>query len=133
MILSSTKRREIRKFGGIAFCLFGVLFAAALWRERVFLSLFFGILTCLGFLFLILPGPLKPAYDAWMGVSHFMGKMTTGMILVLAYYLAITPTAVLKRIFGGRPLPVSPDRGASTYWLPRSEPAQARERFQKRY
>lgn len=133
MTSSSTKHREIRKFGAVALCLFGVLLIAAIWRGRPVLSLFFGVLTCLGFLFLIVPGPLRPAFDAWLRISHLIGKLTTGMILVLTYYLAITPTAVLKRIFGGKPLPLSPDRGISSYWVTRSEPAQPKERFEKRY
>jgi hypothetical protein len=133
MISSSTDEKEIRKFGVIALCLFGVLLAASLWREKWVLSIFFGMLACLGFLFLIFPRPLKSVYEGWLSVSRIIGKMTTGMILALTYYLAITPTAALKRIFGGRPLPVSPDRGNSTYWVSRSEPAQPKERFQKRY
>jgi hypothetical protein len=54
-------------------------------------------------------------------------------MLTAVYWVVITPTALLKRLLGGRPLPLRPDRGALSYWIERSEPAQPRERFSKRY
>ena len=66
----------------------------------------------------------SPYFGRWFGdgTSH-----------VLAYYLVITPTALLKRVFGGRPLPTRPDRDAASYWVTRPELAQPKERFIKRY
>jgi hypothetical protein len=133
MISSSTEKREIRKFGAIALCVFGALLAAGLWREKIPISICFGILTLFGMLFLLLPAQFKPAYLAWLRAAHFMGTLTTALVLVLAYYLVITPTALLKRIFGGRPISLSPDPRVSSYWVARSEPAQPKERFEKRY
>jgi hypothetical protein len=66
-------------------------------------------------------------------VAHWIGTVFTGFILTLAYYLVITPSAWIKRVFGGRPLPLTPDKDAETYWVSRTEPAQPRERFLKRY
>ena len=50
-----------------------------------------------------------------------------------AYYLVVTPFGLLKRLFGGRPLPLKPDRNRSSYWAERPEPAQPKERFTKRF
>ncbi|RJR33967.1 MAG: hypothetical protein C4576_27180 [Desulfobacteraceae bacterium] len=133
MISSSTEKREIRRFGAIAICVFGTLLAVSLWREKIFLSLFFGILSVLGISFLLLPVQSKPLYEAWIRITHLIGRITTTLALVLAYYLVITPTALLKRFFGGRPISLSPDPEASSYWVTRSEPAQPWERFTKRY
>jgi hypothetical protein len=55
------------------------------------------------------------------------------LVLALAYFLVITPSAWLKRLFGGRPLPVRPDPKASSYWVERDEGAQPNERFLKRF
>jgi hypothetical protein len=57
----------------------------------------------------------------------------TVLILSLAYYLVITPSALIKRLSGGAPIPVKPDKEALSYWVDRSEPAQPKERFLKRY
>jgi len=55
------------------------------------------------------------------------------IVLTLAYYIVITPTALAKRLISGRPLPTAPDKGLSSYWVSRPEPAQPKERFIKRY
>jgi hypothetical protein len=133
MTSSSTDTRQIRKFGAITLIFFGVLFCLALWRHKLIVTYVFGILSLLGFCFLIAPQPLTPIYASWLKVAHFIGKVMTIVILTVAYYLVITPSAQLKRLFGGRPLPLAPDKNATTYWVPRTEPAQPKERFIKRY
>jgi hypothetical protein len=87
----------------------------------------------LGFGFILLPSQLRPVYALWIKFAHLIGKVITVFILILAYYLVITPSALLKRVFGGAPLPAKPDKKASSYWVTRSEPVQPLERFIKRY
>jgi hypothetical protein len=48
------------------------------------------------------------------------------------FYFGIMPSAIIKRLFGGAPMPVKPDRDASSYWVNRTEPVQTKERFLKR-
>lgn len=129
----STEKKEIRKFGAVAFIFFGLLFSLAVWREKVLMACFFGALFLLGFGFLILPGPLKPAYERWIKITHFIGKTITAIMLVFAYYLVITPAAFLKKVFGGAPISLKPDKNAKSYWVRRSEPLQTKERFFKRF
>ncbi|MDQ1336823.1 MAG: hypothetical protein QG552_3773 [Thermodesulfobacteriota bacterium] len=87
----------------------------------------------IGLGFMVIPGPLSPVYAGWLKIAHFIGKIVTITMLTLAYYLVITPSAVLKRIFGGAPIPVKPDKSVDSYWVTRDEKAQPRERFLKRY
>ena len=133
MSLSSTERKEIRKFGLIALLFFGALFALSVWRDKTVPMTLFGLLGFLGLLFLALPGPMRPVHAGWLKVAHAIGRTITTIILTLAYYLVITPSAWLKRLFGGKPLPVKPDPDASTYWVKRDEPVQPKERFHKRF
>jgi hypothetical protein len=128
-----TNPREIRKFGVLGCIFFGTIFAVAVWRDKTPLALFFGLLTLLSIGFVLIPVQLKPVYAAWLKIAHFIGSKVTILILTIMFYFVITPAALLKRIFGGRPLPVKPDPDAETYWVTRPEPAQPRERFPKRY
>jgi len=130
---SSTEIREIRKFGFIAFALFGLLCTLGIWLGKWGPVSLFGFLALLGLGFILTPGILKPIYLAWLKAADFIGKAVTLGALTLVYYLVITPAALLKRLFGGRPLPILPDKGASSYWIARVEPAQPKERFMKRY
>ena len=129
----STDTREIRKFGAIALVFFGILFGLALWRHRGIFIYVFGILSFLGLCLIVFPGPLRFIYVGWRKFARFIGTVMTTVFLTLAYYMVITPTAMLKRVFGGRPLPLAPDKNATTYWVSRTEPAQPKERFVKRY
>ena len=133
MISYSTDIKSIRKFGAIAFLFFGALCALGVWRQKLLPVYLFGILSALGLGFVLVPSYLKPVYTGWLKIAHSLGKIFTAFILALAYYLVITPAALMKRVFGGRPLPVSPDKKISSYWVVRSEPAQPKERFFKRY
>lgn len=130
--LNSTDK-EIRKFGLIALVLFGGLCAAALWQQKPAMTWFLGTLAFLGVCFLALPGPFRPVYRAWMKVAHRVGTFFTTLVLTLAYFGVITPAALLKSVFGGKPLPLKPDPAAETYWVTRREGAQPRERFYLRY
>ena len=129
----STDPRDIRKFGLIGVAFFGLLAALALWRDKPLALWVFGALS-LGFTsFACFPAAMTPAYRAWMRAAHFVGPIVTAVILTLTYYLVITPYGLLKRLFGGRPLPLERDKRLESYWVERPEPAQPRERFSKRF
>jgi len=130
---NSTDIREVRKFGFIALIFFGCLCVLGLWMKKPLPAYLFGFLSILGLGFILIPAQLKPVHAAWLKVAHFVGRIITTLILTMAYYLVITPAALIKRLFGGRPLPVKPDKEASSYWVDRTEPAQPKERFLKRY
>ena len=76
---------------------------------------------------------MKPEYAIWKKIAYFLIRIVVALTLTLAYYLLITPVALIKRLFSGRPLPVKPDRDALSYWVARDEPVQPKERFLKQY
>jgi hypothetical protein len=93
----------------------------------------FGALSLLALGFILAPIPLRPVHAGWMKIAHLIGKIITTLMLALVYYVVITPSALIKRLFGGSPLPLKPDKEISSYWVTRSEPAQPQERFLKRF
>ena len=131
--LDTIKRSEIRKFGLIAFLLFGCLCTISIWREKAIIVYFFGTLSLLGMGLFLFPLPLSRLYEGWLKIAHILGRIITTLILTLAYYLVITPSALIKRLFGARPLPIKPDKLISSYWVDRTEPCQSKERYYKRY
>ena len=133
MSLNSIDTKTIRKFGLIALIFFGSLSVLGFWREKLLPFYLFGLLSITGLGFLMIPNPLRPVYVGWMKIAHFLGRVITTLILALAYYLVVTPSALLKRIFGGAPLPLKPDKKSSSYWVTRTEAAQPKEQYIKRY
>lgn len=125
--------KEKRRFGAIAFVFFGILFALGLWAGKLIPIFLFGLLSLLGLGLICFPDHLGPFYNGWMKIAHFLGRVVSATMLVLAYYLVITPSAMIKRMFGGTPIQTRPQKSAVSYWVMRNEPAQPRERFTKRY
>ncbi len=130
---NSTDKRTIRRFGLVVFLFFGTLCALSIWRDRPVPACLFGSLWLLGVCFLGMPHRSRHAYAGWLKCAQVLGRTVTLVMLTLAYFLVITPSAWMKRLFGGRPLPVRPDRKASSYWVGREEAVQPRERFLKRF
>ncbi len=130
---NSTDSKEIRKFGVIALFFFGSLCVLGFLTNKSLPTYIFGFLSILGLGFILIPSTIRPVYTAWLKIAHFIGRIITALTLTFAYYLVITPSALMKRLFGGRPLPVKPDKNTSSYWVARTEPAQPKERFLKRY
>ena len=127
------EKKQIRKFGLIAFIFFAILCALGIWAQKHLTIYLFGFLSILGIGFMVAPVQLLPVYKAWLKIGRFLGRAMNTLILVLIYYLVITPAALIKRVIGGKPLPLKPDAEASSYWVSKPEPAQPRERFLKRY
>lgn len=133
MSLNSTDTNQIRKFGLTTLIFFGCLCALGIWLEKSLPIYFFGTLSALGIGFVSLPHQLKPVFDTWLKIAHFMGRVVTTLMLTFAYYLVITPAALIKRIFGGTPLPLKPDKNVLSYWVTRKEAVQSKEQFSKRF
>ena len=76
---------------------------------------------------------MSPVHRVWLKIANIVGKCTTIIILTIAYYFVVTPVALIKYIFSGRPILVNQDKKKSSYWITRDEPAQPRDRFIKRY
>jgi len=126
-------KNDTRKFGSIAFIFFGCLVAISIWRQHEIMTCVFGVLCFLGFLLLLLPKQSYFLHKGWIAVGHFIGTVITTLLMTIAYYLVITPAALLKNIFGGKPIPLKPDKNCKSYWIVREEPAQPKERFIKRF
>ena len=130
---SSTEPAAVRRFGLVAALLFGTLGGFGLWRGKLLAAAVFGALFLLGMLCLALPGSAAPVYRGWMAAARRIGTGVTAVLLAVAFYGVITPAALLKRVFDGRPLPLRPDPNLPTYWRERSDPFQPRDRFTKRF
>ena len=130
---NSIKKTEVRKFGIIALSFFGGLSAIGFWLAKPLPATFFGILSMLGCGLVLLPKKLTCIYEIWIKFAHYLGKAFTVLMLTFAYFLVITPSAFLKRLISGPPIPLKSDPNKTSYWVTRTESAQPKERFLKRY
>jgi Kef-type K+ transport system membrane component KefB len=48
---------------------------------------------------IVSPMALQPVYKVWMRVGLILSRITTPIILSLVFFLVITPTALIRRLF----------------------------------
>jgi hypothetical protein len=96
-------RRGLRNFGlatGLLFALlFGVALPALLGRPLPAWPWMLG--GGLAAWALLAPGQLRLVYRGWMRFGLLMGRITTPVILAAVFFLVLTPTSFLRRVFGG--------------------------------
>lgn len=109
---------DLRKFGMVMACALLVFAALLWWRDKsywpylLYISAFFTIFG------LIFPRLLAPIEWVWMTMARYMGLFMTRVILTLTYYLAVTPTGLIMKVFGKDPLDRKFDPDKKSYWKP---------------
>ena len=114
-------KSDLRKFGitmGIILTLLGGLF---LWREKGYFIYFFILAATFIIPGLVLPAALRPAHKGWMTLSILLGWVMTRVILSVLFYLVVTPTRCLARLFGKQFLDLKIDNNIESYWIQREK------------
>ena len=53
---------------------------------------------------LLLPGKLGPVYRGWMAMALAISKVTTPIFMGIVYYVVMTPTGLIMRMVGNKPI-----------------------------
>lgn len=69
---------------------------------------------------LAVPNMRRPLYVGWMIAVYPIGWTVSHVILLIVFYLVITPIGLVVRLFGRDPMERRLDRKASTYWIARN-------------
>ena len=68
------------------------------------------------------PGVLNPLNRLWSKLGAVLHRIASPIAIALLFFGAVTPFAVLLRIFGKDPLRLRRDPNATTYWIERVPP-----------
>ncbi len=66
------------------------------------------------------PAILVPLYRGWMALAFAMGWVVSHVILILFYFLVITPIGLILRLVGKELMDVSFKKKRPSYWVRRS-------------
>ncbi len=69
-----------------------------------------------------MPSLLAPLNRVWTKFGLLLHKVVSPIVLGVMFYLVITPTGLLMRLFGKDPLRLKFDGTAKSYWIPREPP-----------
>jgi hypothetical protein len=59
---------------------------------------------------------LRPFHKLWMSLALILGWFMSRVILIILFYLVITPIGLFAKLFGKRFLELKIDKSAKTYW-----------------
>jgi len=123
-VIPELDRKGLREFGlvtgGIIAGLFGLFFP---WVFDVAIPYWPWIVGgTLGAWALIAPSTLRSFYRAWMRFALMLSRITTPLIMGLAYGLVIIPTGVIMRAIGRDPMARRFDKKAESYRIPSKKP-----------
>ncbi|MDP6786667.1 MAG: SxtJ family membrane protein [Rhodospirillales bacterium] len=80
-----------------------------------------------------LPRALAPLSRAWHGLGQILHKVVNPLVMGLLFYVTVTPTGLLMRLFGKDPLRLRFDREAKSYWIERRPPGPAPETMRQQF
>jgi len=126
-------KRELKQFGITIAVVLAILSSWFLWRGRDggYILLIIAILfLALG---LFLPNPLKPLQKMWMTLAVLLGWVMTRVVLIVLFYLVVTPIGLLARICGKDFLNRKFDREAQSYWLERKTPPPDKKKYENQF
>lgn len=122
-------RGDLRKFGmtmAVAIAALGGLF---LWRGKDEAEWFFWVAGAFLVLGLAVPVALRPVQKIWMAFAVTLGWVMTRVILVIVFYIGITPIALIARVVGKRFLDLGFEPERESYWVPFPKPDRGKERY----
>jgi hypothetical protein len=125
--------RELRKFGLLVGGVFAALGVVLLLRHRPaapYLLAIGGFLILSG---LIAPRALKPIYLVWMSLAVVLGFIVSGILLMLFFFLVITPVGWVARGFGNDFLSLKLGRPAASYWISRERKPKKQAEYERQF
>ena len=71
---------------------------------------------------IFVPNSLKWPNKIWFKFGMLLGAVIAPLVMMLLYFVAVTPTGLIMRLLRKDLLRTKYDRAADSYWLQRSKP-----------
>jgi len=68
------------------------------------------------------PGLLTWPNRLWTKFGLLLGAIVAPLVMILVFFIAVTPIALILRLTGGDPLRLKRDPEAESYWIERTDP-----------
>ena len=82
---------------------------------------------------LILPTILKPIYKIWMTLSVVMGFIMTKVIMLIIFYLIVTPIGLVASLTGKKFLDMKIDKSAKSYWIAKEKTVKIKSDYERQF
>ncbi len=122
-----------RAFGLVFAAVFGLLGGIGLWTGSA--AAWGWIAGSCAFLALALawPAALAPLNRLWLRLALLLYRVVSPVTMAVLFFLVVTPTGLLMRLFGKDPLRLAREPDAPSYWLKREPPGPAPETMRNQF
>lgn len=82
---------------------------------------------------LFLPNILRPVYKTWMTLSVIMGFIMTKVIMVIIFYMIVTPIGLIAFLTGKKFLDMKIDKSAKSYWIVKEKTQKVKADYERQF
>lgn len=122
-----------RAFGFVFTAVFMIIGGVQLWHGVSWAPAWFAVAAIILLISLARPAILGPANRLWMRFGLLLHKVVSPVVLGVLFFVAVTPTGLLMRVFGKDPLRLRRDPAAASYWIVRDDPGPAPETMKNQF
>ena len=122
-----------RNFGMVFAGVCALLAALAAWRGQERAWAWAAAAVAFFIVALVAPKLLGPFNTAWFRLGLVLNRVVSPIVMGAAFFVALTPMALVLRAFGKDPLHLRWDRLAATYWIRRDPPGPLPESMRDQF
>jgi len=116
-----------RTFGIVSAVLFALIAAWPLWNGRDVRWWAAAISAVVLVVAWLRPTALGLLNRLWLRFGLLLNRIVTPVVMAVIFFVTVTPTALIMRVFGRDPLRRRFDPVATSYWIERQPPGPAPE------
>ena len=111
------KRSSEKSFGILFFIVFAIIGLYPLLSFNFVRVWALAIALIFLFLGLTKPSVLKPLNTGWIKLGEILGKIIAPIVMLLVFFIVITPIGLMLRLFGKDILGLKFSEKVKTYWV----------------
>jgi hypothetical protein len=126
-------RRQLRQFAVLFLIFIGGLGTILYFKGKPLIvsEVLWNLAWIVGLAGWIFPPLVRPVYVAMMAVALPIGFVVSTFLMLIIYYLIITPVGLAMRLFGYDPMRMRPASKAASYWIERPRTSDVRRYFRQ--
>lgn len=122
-----------RVFGFVFAALFAIIGVLPLAAGKAIHGWSLGLALLFLVLAILRPAILAPLNRAWMKFGLLLHRVVSPLVLGIMFFLVMTPTGLLMRLFGKDPLRLKFNATEDSYWIDRSPPGPPSESLKDQF
>ncbi|MCP5104878.1 MAG: hypothetical protein GY950_15940 [bacterium] len=126
-------KREWRNFGIALGIILAIVASIMLYKGKALYIYFYGGGGFFILAALTVPIIIKPVFIFFLYLAHVMGWVMTRVILCILFYLVLTPTSFVAKLFRKRFLDLKFSRKEESYWIETDKSDVEVENYEKQF